>query len=216
MSKYTHSFIMIHAFTMKPSDMIYYKNYLQRILSKDVNINYIYPKAPVRKITCYDGQKFTAWFDYLSELVENEDDEINKDHLLEQVDKIHKIIDKEKKRYKGDCSKIYLLGYSQGACMALDSGISYPEKLGGIIGFKGHINMDIDDYKRSKQDIWVTHSRGDDTIAFDVAKEYYDKYKKIGYNITLFEQGKKVNHDANSGIREQIKSLKFWLNGRIN
>ena len=106
--KYTHSFIMLHAFTMKPSDMIYYKNYLQRILSKNVNINYIYPKAPVRKITCYDGQKYTAWFDYLSELVENEDDEINKDHLLEQVGKIHKIIDKEKKRYKGDCSKIEL------------------------------------------------------------------------------------------------------------
>ena len=33
----------------------------------------------------------------------------------------------------------------------------------------------------------------------------------MGYNITFIEQSKKVNHDANSGIREQIKNLKPWL-----
>ena len=213
--KYTHSFIMIHAFTMKPTDMIYYKNYLQKILPNTVKINYIYPRAPVRKITCYDGQKYTAWYDYESELVENEDDEINKDHLLEQVNKIHKIIDNEKKRYKGDCSKIYLLGYSQGCCMALAAGISYKEKLGGIIGFKGHIPSIIDDYRGTKQDIWVTHGKKDYTIGFDVAEEYYNKYIKLGYNIEFLKQPK-ANHDGPSGIREQMKSLQIWINKKIN
>ena len=209
--KYTHTFVMLTGFTMKATDMKYYAQYINNFLPKEININYIYPKPPVRKITCYDGQKYNAWFDYINEMVENEDDDINSEHLLEQCTRIHDILDKEVKRYNGDYNKLFLLGYSQGACLALDAGLSYSKKMGGVIGFKGHINMDIDKHVKSKQDIWVTHGKGDDTIGFEVAQEYYNKYIDMGYNITFIEQSKKVNHDANSGIREQIKNLKPWL-----
>ena len=67
--KYTHSMIMLTGFTMKASDMKYYSQYINKFLPKDVKINYIYPKPPTRKITCYDGQKYSAWFDYINELI---------------------------------------------------------------------------------------------------------------------------------------------------
>ena len=209
--KYTHSFIMLTGFTMKAKDMMYYTQYINKFIPKDIKINYIFPKPPVRKITCYDGTKYNAWFDYINEMVENEDDDINSEHLLEQCDRIHDILDKEVKKYNGDYSKLFLLGYSQGACLALDSGLSYHKKIGGVIGFKGHINMDIDKHVKSKQYIWVTHGKGDDTIGFEVAEEYYKKYIELGYDITFYKQNKKVNHDANSGIRSQMSSLKPWL-----
>ena len=139
----------------------------------------------------------------------------NKDHLLEQCHRIHGILDKEVKRYNGDYSKLFLLGYSQGACLALGAGLSYSKKIGGVIAFKGHINMDIDKHVKSKQDIWATHGKGDDTIGYEVAEEYYKKYIKMGYDITFFKQDKSVNHDANSGIREQIKNLEPWLLNKI-
>ena len=94
--------------------------------------------------------------------------------------------------------------------MALSAGLSYPHKLGGIIAFKGHIPREIDDHLTVKQDIWATNSKGDSTIPFEISKEYYDKYIKKGYNITLFEQDK-PNHNASSGIRDQMKSLRPWL-----
>ena len=213
--KYTHSFIMLTGFTMNSSDMEYYSTYINKLIPKDVKINYIYPQPPTRKITCYDGKKFKAWFDYINELVENEDDDINPEHLLEQCKRIHSILDKEVIKYKGDYSKLFICGYSQGACVALDTSISYPKKIGGVIAFKGHINSDIDGHRKSKQDIWATHSKGDDTIGFEVAEEYYDKYRKLGYNITFFKQGQKVNHDANSGVKEQLISLKPWLLGKL-
>ena len=212
--RYTHSFIMLHAFSMKPSDMIYYKKYLERIIPKNIKINYIYPKAPIRKITCYDNDKYNSWFDYINEEVENIDGEINKKHLIEQCSKIHDILDKEVKIYNGDYSKLFLLGYSQGACMALDAGLSYSNKIGGIIGFKGHINRDIDEYFKTKQDIWVTHGEKDTTIKLKVAEEYYDKYKKKGCDIEFLKQSN-ANHDAYSGIRRQIKSLKIWLDRKF-
>ena len=71
--------------------------------------------------------------------------------------------------------------------MALSVGLSYPHKLGGIIAFKGHIPKEIDDHLTVKQNIWATNSKGDKTIPFEMSKEYYDKYTKKGYNITLFE-----------------------------
>ena len=75
--------------------------------------------------------------------------------------------------------------------------------------------MDIDKHLGVKQDIWVTHGKGDDTIGFEVAEEYYKKYSKLGYDITFYKQDKKVNHDANSGIRFQMSSLKPWLLEKI-
>ena len=36
-----------------------------------------------------------------------------------------------------------------------------------------------------------------------MSKEYYDKYTKKGYNITLFEQDK-PNHNASSGIEIRL------------
>jgi len=211
--KYNYSFIMLTGFTMKSGDMKYFTTYLQRLFSKDTIINFIYVKPPTRKITCYDGEKYRAWYDYLKEDVTNTKGELNVNHLLEQNDKIHKIIDKENKRYN-DYKKIFICGYSQGATMALSAGLSYPHKLGGILVFKGHIPREIDDYLTVKQDIWATNSKSDDTIPFGISKEYFDKYIKKGYNITFYEQDK-PNHNTSSGIRGQMKSLRPWLENLI-
>ena len=98
--------------------------------------------------------------------------------------------------------------------MAMDMGITYPKKLGGIIGFKGDI-PNVTDEDRYKQPIWVCHGKKDDTIGFDVAKESYYKYKKkYKYDITFLEQ-KNANHNENSGILEEMRSLKVWLQSRI-
>ena len=48
-----------------------------------------------------------------------------------------------------------------------------------------------------------------------MAKESYDKYKKkYKYDITFLEQ-KNANHNENSGILEEMRSLKRWLQDRI-
>ena len=209
MTKYTHSCILLHGFTMKPNEMIYYSKYINRILPENVIMKYIYPKAPIRKITCYDGKKYSAWYDYYTndKIVE---EKINKKDLIESRNKIHKIIFKEKQYHNGDTSKIFIGGCSQGGCMALDTGISFPEKLGGIIGFKGHIINYTFNSIKINQKIWVCHGLKDNIIGYKVAKTSYDKYKKLGYDITFLSQ-KNVNHDINTGIYEQMRSLKNWL-----
>ena len=92
--------------------------------------------------------------------------------------------DRKEKEKIGKYNRIFLAGYSQGCCMALEAGITFPKTLGGIIGFKGHIPEMYD--KTYNQSIWVTHGRYDDTIGFDVAKQSYDKFSN--YDITFLKQ----------------------------
>jgi len=53
--------------------------------------------------------------------------------VSEQAKRIRGIIEKEAKVLNGDYKKIYLVGYSQGADLANQIGVSFDKQLGGII-----------------------------------------------------------------------------------
>ena len=201
-----YCFIMLHSFTGKPSEMNYYKPYINRIL-KGHNIKYIEPRAPLIPITVYDKKKYRAWYDYYTDYCTMEE-VISEEQLFHQCYRIHKIIDKESKTVSFE--RIYLLGYSQGACMALAAGMTYPHRLGGIIALKGHIPSCIYSHtSKIKQRIFAAHGQRDTTIGFKVAKNLYDKFK---YKADIeFLSQPKVNHDQNTGIRAQMCYIKDFI-----
>ena len=205
MATHTHSFIFLHGFTMEPSEMEYFTDKIDRILPKGVRMKYIFPKAPEREITCYDSDSYPAWYDYYTDNV-TEIEKVNQNHIVKQRHRIHRLIKKEKK-VVGKFNRIFLAGYSQGCCMALEAGITFPYTLGGIIGFKGHIPEMYD--KTYNQSIWVAHGRYDDTIDFNVAKESYDKFLNKDYDITFIKQ--QCDHEMDTGIEYQMQMLKKWL-----
>jgi len=199
---------------MHPDEMKFFEKRINHILPDNINIKYIFPKAPMKKITCYNNDKYLAWYDYYDSNIFTEP-KINESDLIKSRKRIHKLISKEKSYYNGDTTKIFICGCSQGACMALDAGITYPDKLGGIIGFKGHIiNSSFDSIKHGvQQNIWVCHGKMDKTIGYDLAKKSYDKYKKMGYDITFLSQN--VNHGMLTGIRDQMDSLRQFLKNNM-
>ena len=196
---------MLHSFTNKPSEMNYYKPYLNRIL-KGNSIKYITPQAPIRNITIY-GKNYRAWYDYMSDYCTLEE-VISEEHLFHQCDRIHKLINEESKSTK--LENIYLLGYSQGACMALAAAMTFPHRLGGIISLKGHIPSCIFNHaSKVKQRIFAAHGIRDNVIGYNVAKNSYDKFKyKADIN---FISQPKVNHSQNTGIRTQMCYIKDFI-----
>ena len=205
--KYTHSIILLHGFAMTPSDMEYYVNKINNTFP-EFKIKYIIPKAPLRKTTIFKNQKYTSWYDYLTPHCDKEP-EINESHLLKTRMKIHKYIQKEI-NYHNDPTKIFLAGMSQGCCVAIDAGITFNKKIGGIIGFKGHtMSKSIKDFQ-TIQNIWVCHGENDKTIFYNFAKKSYDVLKKINKSLFLLSQ-KNINHSTQSGIINQMKSLRKWF-----
>lgn len=206
--KYTHTIILLHGFSMNNKDMEYYKEKINKIVPNSVSIKYIIPNAPIKKSTIYKNKKYQSWYDYLTPHCDKEPD-INENDLLKTRKNIHKIIEKEVEYHK-DPSKVFLSGMSQGCCVAIDAGITYPHKLGGIIGFKGHvIKKSLDDFK-TKQKIWISHGKKDKTIFWSFSKKTYNNLKKKNPELKIILQDN-VNHGVQSGIILEMKELKKWF-----
>lgn len=205
--KYTHTIIILPGFTMDAEDMIYYKNKLQKTFP-NLKFKFRIVNPPIRKITIYKNQKYNAWYDYLTAEC-NIEPQINTDHLISSRQRIHKILDTEIKLIK-DKNKVYLFGYSQGCCMALDAGLTYNQKIGGIIGIKGHvISQTLKDFKIT-QNILAYHGKSDKTITYNLAKKLYNILKNKNKTIQFVSQNN-VNHSVRSGIIEQMEILKDFI-----
>ena len=208
MKKYDITIILLHGFSMDKEDMEYYSEKFNKYLSNKYSMRFITPNSKKLNITIYNNRKYNAWYDYLTGHCEKEP-LINEKQLLESRVKLHKIINKAVEYHNNDYSKIFISGMSQGCCMALDSGFSFNKKIGGIIGFKGHvINKTLKDFK-TQQNIWVCHGKKDKTIFFDFAKETYKNLEKL--NNDLFFLAQNTNHGVKTGIHEQMKSIYHWI-----
>lgn len=208
--KYSHTFIILHGFTMNKEDMKYYVDKFKDLLNREggVNIKFIIPEYSKIPITIYNGVKYNSWYDYLTGKCDSEP-LINDKQLIKNRNRIHKLIHKEIKYYKGDSSKIFICGYSQGCCMAIDIGITFPHILGGVIGFKGHpITKSINDFK-TQQKIWCCHGINDKTIYYKYAKKNYDILKLKNPSLKLLSHHN--NHSMQKGIVEEMRSIRQWI-----
>jgi len=98
----------------------------------------ILPCAPVQKADFNRGQPTTSWFNisakYGGMILE---DTIDYRQLDESANRIKNIIHEEAKLLNGDYSRIFVSGFSQGACLSFHIGLSFEHLLGGIACFCG-------------------------------------------------------------------------------
>ena len=197
------TFILLPGFTMDHQA-------LKPIISK---LKGMYPKAkmvklnpPYRKVSIYKNKKYRAWYDYFSDYRLKEEC-IDTQQLIESRKNIHDKIMKESKYT--NLNNIYLLGYSQGACMALDAGLTFHHKIGGIIALKGHIPSKTFESLSVKQNVLAAHGRSDKTIGFNVASKSYHNLANRGYNIEFLKQNS--NHGLKTGLKEQLKCIEKFI-----
>ena len=197
------TFIVLPGFTMDYED-------LEPITDK---VKELYPKAkmiklnpPYRKVSIYKNMKYRAWYDYFSDNRFKEEC-IDTQQLIESRKRIHDKILKESKYT--NLNNIYLLGYSQGACMALDAGLTFQHKIGGIIALKGHILSKTFESLSVKQNVFAVHGRTDKTIGFNVASKSYHNLANRGYNIDFLKQN--CNHGLKTGLNEQLKYIEKFI-----
>ena len=88
--------------------------------------------APATPVTMNMGMTMNSWFDILD--MEWSENSVNKQDVIKNSKWITSIMDEEIKLLGGDSKKLFIGGFSQGGCMALNSGLKYKEPIGGIIG----------------------------------------------------------------------------------
>ena len=135
-NNYQYIFIFIHGLFGSPLNFVDIFDKFDGPIPDSFKI--ILPCAPIQNADFNNGNPTTSWFNiskkYDGVILE---DTIDYNELEKSSQFIKNIINEEVKLLNDDYSKIFLSGYSQGACLSFHIGLSFDFLLGGIICFCG-------------------------------------------------------------------------------
>jgi len=102
-----------------------------------LNVRFVFPHAPIRPVTLNAGASMRAWYDIVAL-----DRRTNEDSAGIQASAalLRNLIVHEEARGIPS-SHILVAGFSQGAAMALYTGLRYPKKLAGIMALSSYLPL---------------------------------------------------------------------------
>ena len=176
------------------------------------NMKVILPTAPLSSVTLFNDQEVRSWFNIKN--FKNEDG-ISKEEFLKNSNRIIDIINREVKQLNGDYKKIFIGGFSQGACIALYIGLNFEKELGGIIVLSGILfPFCTNNIKDDKLDIpiYIGHGINDDVINFKLAKMSYEYLSTKNYkNLTIYDFY--MGHCVNP---QELIDMKNFIENRLS
>jgi len=153
-------------------------------LSNTPAVRFVFPNAPVQPVTINGGMAMRAWYDIRTpDLGAREDAE----GLEASQRAIEALIAREHAR--GVASQhIVLAGFSQGCAMTLQTGLRYPETLGGLLGLSGYLPL-MDRWVRQAHPanfatpIFLAHGTDDPVVPLARAEQSRDALRAQGYPV---------------------------------
>lgn len=129
-------------------------------------------------VTINGGAVMPSWYDIL-DLTKRDESSISKKDVIESSKKILKFVEEEAKDLNNDYSKIFLGGFSQGACMSLYTGLSHDKSFGGLISLSGLLFPFVQHQKeRLNTPIFLANGKYDSVIPYDLAQYSFEPLLK--------------------------------------
>ena len=176
------------------------------------DVRFIFPHAPVRPITIFEGDAVRAWYD-ITTLGESPDRETMADVIV-SAELINRLIEREMER--GIPSKnIVLMGFSQGAAMALHVGHRFHKPLMAVLVLSGYLlkptlfEQEMHEANRLTpyhfyhgiRDLTVLYRRGDESCTMNAGLHRFTYWKEfsMGHEVCL----------------EEIRQIRFLLHEKF-
>ncbi len=170
-------------------------------------VRFIFPRAPVRRVTINGGQPMRAWYDILGvDLVRREDEA----GLREAIADVHALLDREVARGV-PARRIVLAGFSQGCAITLGAGVRYPERLAGLAGLSGYMPL-ADTTAAERHDahrdlpVFLGHGRNDGIVPLGRGSAARDLLQALGHPVEWHDYP--MEHSV---CIEEVKALNQWL-----
>ncbi len=168
LNKASKGLILLHGRGSNPEDIM---SLSYRLDTHDCYI--IAPEAPGRQ---WYPQSFMA------------EDRLNEPYLTKSIAIVKSLIDDLSQHFAKE--NIFIMGFSQGACLALETTARYAEKFGGVAAFSGALighNLDKsryqDNYYGTK--IFIGNSNIDPHIPLERTEESARLLQSLGAQVTL-------------------------------
>ena len=214
--KYNYVFIFIHGLHDTPKKFVDHFDKNDGLFPSDFKI--ILPCAPVQNCDAHlYHEPTTSWFNiFTNHGKEIKDDSIDINQLEASSNRIKDIIKEEAELLNYDYSKIFISGFSQGACASFHIGLTLDNLLGGIIGFCG---MPLSLYKinennKNNLNILVILGAKDPFFKEEYVKEQIKNIigERDKLEIKVYEN---IAHNINNDGMNCLKEFVFKLLNKI-
>jgi phospholipase/carboxylesterase len=164
--------IWLHGLGASGNDFLPIKSYFQDF----ENLKFIFPNAPVRKITINNNIEMRAWYDIKNYNLLLDIDEKG---IRDSSEEIDVLVQQQISTYGINASDVIIAGFSQGGAIALYNYINSNTKVGGIVALSTYIPMNElkSEPLNDKTKILVAHGLFDPIVPFHLGvrtKEYFN------------------------------------------
>jgi phospholipase/carboxylesterase len=103
--------------------------------------------------------------------------------------------------------RLFLLGFSQGCLMALDTALRWPRRFAGVVGISGFLTM-LDEYPAAfgaaakQQRILMTHGTYDGMIPIRFVRQQKDRLRELGVDLAWKEYEKEHTLDPTDELED--------------
>src|ERR1700726_2146404 len=170
-------------------------------------LRFVFPHAPVRRVTINNGMAMRAWYDIAAADLSNRADLAG---IRQSQAQLEALIGREKTRGI-EASRIVLAGFSQGGVVALHTAIRHQERLAGVIALSTYLVLAdrlADEAAAANRGlpIFMAHGTADPVVRF----EWGDASRRA-----LVANGYRVDWHAyrmeHSVCMEEIEAIGAWL-----
>ena len=175
-------------------------------VSADLAIRYVFPHAPVIPVTLNMGMRTRAWYDIVSLDARGQDETGIRRSATSIADLIAREVDRGM-----PSSRIVLAGFSQGAAMALFTGLRHAAPLAGILALSGylplHESLPAEASEANQQvEILQAHGQRDDVVPYHVGHGSAELLRAAGYGVEWHEYAM-----AHQVCPEEVQEIGRWL-----
>jgi phospholipase/carboxylesterase len=170
----------------------------------------VFPQAPFRPVTINGGYIMRAWYDIT---MTEHGLEQNLEHIRESQRILQSLIEEQTQRgINGE--RIVLAGFSQGAAIALHTGLRYPKPLAGIMSLSAPVPfaeelMDEIHPANAAVPIFMAHGNDDQMVPFTAAEKIPRLMAAHGLSPEW-----RVYATGHSVAPDEIRDIARWL-GRV-
>ncbi len=166
---------LLHGLGADANDLIGLAPYLAQNLP---DTHFISPDAPYPCDMAPFGRQWFSLQDWSLESIHN--------GVLNVWPVLESFIEQQQARFDLPASKIALLGFSQGGCMALHAGLQYGEKLAGVLSYSGWLSgADVlDPATIQKPPVCLIHGESDEVVPVIAWHKTKDWLEAQGFDVS--------------------------------
>ena len=179
-------------------------------LSGAPDIRFVFPHAPMQPVSINNGYVMRAWYDVRWGDLEGRSKQPDEKGVRASQAAVGQLIEREISRGTR-VERIVLAGFSQGGAIALQTGLRYPQKLGGVMALSTYLPLaetfaaEATEQNR-RTPIFMAHGTQDGVVQFAYGAQSRDILVQHGYDVEWHQYPM-----AHSVSLEEIRDVVAWL-----